>query len=283
MAPTGVLTNEYIKANTMMISKLGILVKLMVDTTSTTDEPDQTAWNRHLSEYNVERAVDMAQFMRRTSVTLIHFTQTSEAGRLAAELHRLGDIMAMGVMVIPGQGNIHSEIFRRNGYLLLPEEEAFGITEVIVPRLAGRQTASQTDQSYRFIEAWVKMQTTITANFTAVHSDVYDGDVIIDEWKNHEPVEVLNDILACKNVPKRKRDAREQYVADNATMLERMWKAGKETQTRKYMMTNDPSIPRIQELVPFPRTYVFTHVDPEDGCRVKTFSGVASSGSGTSS
>ena len=120
MEPAGVLTKEYIKANTLMISKLGILVKLMVDTSSTTDEPDQTAWSRHVSEYNIEKAANMAQFTRRMSVTLIHFTQTSEAGRLAAELHRVGDIVAMGVMVIPGHPNIHSAIFRRNSFAFLP-------------------------------------------------------------------------------------------------------------------------------------------------------------------
>ena len=243
------LTREYITANTLLVSKFGLLVKLMADTTSTTDEPDRDAFNRYMEEYDVERADNMKQFTRK-SVALVHFTESSKAGALSADLHRVGDIVAMGVMVIPGHPNVHSAIFRRNSYGVVPEEEVFGVTEVVVPRLAGKPLASQTGQNYRFIEAWVKMQTTITANFTAVHSEVYNGDVIIDEWKDHEPVEVLNDILACKNVPKRKRDAREQYVADNSAMLERMWKAGKETQTKKYIMTNDPNIPRIQELVP---------------------------------
>ena len=96
----------------------------------------------------------------------------------------------------------------------------------------------------------------------------------MSEWKNRDQLEVLMDINSCKNVPKRRRTARDQYVADNHATLERMWRASTETQTKKYIMTNDPNIPRIQELVPWPSTYVFTHVDPEDGCRVKTFSGV---------
>ena len=167
---------------------------------------------------------------------------------------------------------VFTAVARRAASRIVINTEHYGITICAAPKLNGPRE-SKSNAIFKFIEAWAKAQRRIIANFIIHVETDYNADTVMHEWNHCNHYHILDDISECKRTQKRLRSGRQTYIAENSTLLERMWKAMDEAPPqKKYFGISSPSVPSIQILTPPPSAQIFKYIDLMDN-RVKEFSG----------
>ena len=121
------------------------------------------------------------------------------------------------------------------------------------------------------IGAWAKAQDELKTNFIMYEEKEPDADAIMTEWQGRSMYQILEDIHICKSA--KPQSPRQKFVADNAGMLERMFRSlGDTPLKRPYFVADDPTIPLFLDLSPPPSQTLFKYVDL-DLNEIKEFSG----------
>ena len=220
--------------------------------TSRNITPVLDGMNMFRKEYETETvSIATARERRRRGISLI------QVYPLGPSCHELFDVLcpqcdfvAVGMSVVPGVGNVISATFHRTSQKVL-DTKPFVIVENVVPKTVGLYAGHRDDIKFKFVEAWVMMQTEIVSNFTVVHAKKYNGAVVMEEWASRDQFTIDSDINTCQSTPKRQRTLREAYISENHVQLVRMWKGmTAETHSKPYICVSDPCILSFHDMVP---------------------------------
>lgn len=255
----------------MVTSIHGYIVKSIDTMRLANDNIDVSDFMKFRNSYGIEQAENFETFSRR-SLVMMTFTHGEHSDQLFNELQSSCDLVAVGRAFSQEGAVVFTAVARRTASRIVIDTAHYGITTCVAPKLNGLRE-SKSNAIFKFIEAWAKAQRNIIANFIIHVETNYNADTVMYEWKQCNHYHILDDISECKRTPKRLRSERHTYIAENSTLLERMWKAmNEEPPQKKYISISDPSVPSIQILTPPPSAQVFKYVDLMDNM-VKEFSG----------
>ena len=219
------LSLEFVHANTKVISIHGKIVELARKTRSLNLSPMLNGRDLFRADYAAETCNSMKVCnTRRRGVALIQVHPHGlSCDALFEAMRPQCNFVAAGRSVIPSVGDVFSAVYHRNTQRAL-DIRPFVVVELVLPKTIGQHATHRDDITFKFIEAWVRMQTEVVSNFTVVHAKKYNGAVVMEEWASRDQFAIDADINECQSTTKRQRTLREAYISENHVQLVRMWK-----------------------------------------------------------
>ena len=218
LAPQGVQSDVYVRANTKLTSAYGHIVSLQAREERRNPTPDAEAIDR----FNQKIGMEVFDHRQRGNKRKLWFFFVYGKADLHHEhfdyLSTLCDVVALGKTAL---GKCTALCHRSNAQAL--ELDRFVPGTFYAPCLYRRKNAN--DLSFRFVSAWVQGQQHIMSNFFVATPDDYDETHVLTEWEGRTRQHVLADINTCKNTDKLQRTLRQNYISNCHARLFQMWLA----------------------------------------------------------